>query len=161
VTGLRNDVSISDIRRHFTNCTKVTIKRHRTTPHLKYALYILFTTVLIQYLFLRYAVVCHCTSQEAERNLQRPVNYHRLGATCRVEYARDHSNFSDVHQNFDKKKVVVRQIPENVSENDFRRLFTSCHVLRYRPARIVHLAATTTHLKSNSKILLGYKHLVS
>jgi hypothetical protein len=161
VSGLRNDVKISDIRRHFTGCTKVTIKRHRIIPHLKYAIHILFTTVLIQYLFLRYAVIRHRTFQEAECNLQRAVNFNLLGPECRVEYAHDRSTFSNNHQSCEKKKVVVSRIPENVSENELRRLFGNCHILRYRPARTVHLAATTTHTNRNSKILLGYKHLVS
>ncbi|CAF3559603.1 unnamed protein product [Adineta steineri] len=69
VSGLRNNVSIKDIRRHFTGCTKVTIKRHHTRPHLKYA------------------IVCHRTSEEAEYNLQRPSNYCLFGSEYRVEYA--------------------------------------------------------------------------
>ncbi|CAF3974889.1 unnamed protein product [Adineta steineri] len=69
VSGLRNNVSISDIRRHFTGCTEVTIKRHHARPHLKYA------------------VVCHRTCEEAEYNLQRPSNYCLLGSQYHVEYA--------------------------------------------------------------------------
>ncbi|CAF4080767.1 unnamed protein product [Adineta steineri] len=69
VSALRNSVSIKDIRRHFTGCTEVTIKRHHTRPYLKYA------------------VVCHRTPEEAEYNLKRPSNYCLLGSEYRVEYA--------------------------------------------------------------------------
>jgi hypothetical protein len=154
-------VNISDIYRHFAGCVKVKIKRHRTTPHLKYAIDIIFTTVDTQYLSLRYAFVLQRTSQEAERNFHRPIDFYLLGPECRVNYANDYSTFASNHQGFDKKKVVISQIPSNVSENDLRRLFANCHILKYCPARTVQLAATTTQTKGNSKILLGYEQLVS
>lgn len=36
VSGLKRTVTTEDIRKHFTNCIKVTMKQHRTTPQLKY-----------------------------------------------------------------------------------------------------------------------------
>lgn len=36
VSGLKSSVDVNDIRRHFINCEKVTLKRYRTTPYLKY-----------------------------------------------------------------------------------------------------------------------------
>jgi hypothetical protein len=78
-----------------------------------------------------------------------------FGSECRIEYASDCSALAINHQSFDTKKLTIRQVPENVSENDLRHLFVDCHIIKYRPAVTVHLPATTTKSKKNSKILLG------
>ena len=36
VSGLKSSVDANDIRRHFIDSEKVTLKRYRTTPYLKY-----------------------------------------------------------------------------------------------------------------------------
>jgi len=101
----------------------------------------------------------HRTFREAARNLQRLTDFHILGPECRVEYARSRLAHSNDQQDFHQKKVVVRQIPENVHENDLRHLFVNCRVIEYCPARTVQLAITTMKTKDSSKVLWGYELL--
>ncbi|UJR12825.1 hypothetical protein I4U23_016999 [Adineta vaga] len=70
VSGLKHSVNIKDIYKHFNGYVKVTLKQHHTTSNLKYAF------------------VLHRTSQDAESNLQRPIDFDLFGPKCRVEYAR-------------------------------------------------------------------------
>lgn len=147
-------MNVNDIRRHFTGCEKVTIKRYRITPDLKYTIkYIIF--ILIQLIFFRYAFVIHRTTRDAMRNLQRPIDFHIFGLECRVEYARNYSNLPHDQQNFDQKKIVVSHIPLNVYERDLQNLFVNCRVIEFCPARTIHPATTTARAEDKSKILRG------
>jgi hypothetical protein len=108
-----------------------------------------------QYLLLRYAFVLHKTSKEAQLNLLRPIDHILFGPECHVEYAHDHSNLPVRHRIYDKRRVVVNKIPENVSENDLRHLFRNGYLLKYCPARSVHRTATTVATMSETKLLWG------
>ncbi|CAF3774335.1 unnamed protein product [Adineta steineri] len=138
VSGLKKDVREEDVRRLFPGCSNVIIKRYRTTRHLKYAL------------------VTHCMSQTAEINYRRPINFHVLGPQCRIEYAGDSASVLSRNQSRDRKTIVVRRIPPNVSETDLYDLFPSCRILKYYPAVIVSATALMTATATNNRdILLG------
>ncbi|CAF1553607.1 unnamed protein product, partial [Adineta ricciae] len=137
VSGLKRSVSIRDIYSYFNGCIRVTIKPNRSVPHLKYAF------------------VDYHTSEQAQHGLYQRVDRSLLGHECRVEYAICQPNISKNHQSIDNKKIVVTQIPENVSENDLRRLFRQCRILKYSPARFLHRPPTVTRTKCKDKILLG------
>ncbi|CAF4178914.1 unnamed protein product, partial [Adineta steineri] len=137
VSGLRSNVSKSDIYNHFTDCIKVIFKQYHSTPHLKYAF------------------VVHRTHEKAQRNLRRPINRSLLGSQCRVEWNTHCPNFSINEQNIENRKIVIRGIPENVNENDLRDLFVNCHILKYCPARRIYSSTTTMETKGQNKILPG------
>ena len=106
-------------------------------------------------MFLRYAFIVHRTSQAAKRNLQRPIDFHRFGSECRVEYAKNGPTPSNDQQDFDQKKIVVSRIPKDVCEIDLHHLFANCDVIQYCPARTVHIATTSTKKEDQCKILWG------
>ncbi|CAF1273200.1 unnamed protein product [Adineta steineri] len=137
VSGLRSNVSKSDIYDHFTDCIKVIFKQYHSTPHLKYAF------------------VVHRTHEKARRNLRRPINRSLLGSQCRVEWNTHCSDYSNNEQNIESRKIVVRGIPENVNENDLRDLFVNCHILKYCPARRIYSSTATMEAKGQNKILPG------
>ena len=105
--------------------------------------------------FFRYAFVVHRTSQEAKHNLQQYTDSHILGPECRIEYARNCLAVSNDQEDFERTKVMVSQIPNNVCENELHHLFVNCRVIKYCPARTVHVATTTAKTEHNSKILWG------
>ncbi|CAF4298407.1 unnamed protein product, partial [Rotaria socialis] len=144
VSGLRSDVDKNDIRSHFTGSIKVVIKQYRSTSHLKYAF------------------VYHRTSHDAKNNIRRLINFNLLGDECHVEYANACSNISNDNQISSKRKLAIKKIPYNVSEDDLQRLFVNCRILKYCPARITY--STTRKMenknKNESKILFGYAFIV-
>jgi RNA recognition motif-containing protein len=107
-----------------------------------------YLTVKLVFCLCRYAFVVYHTFRDAEHNLRRPIDYDLLGPKCRIEYASYHSTVSDSRHSFDNKTLVVRRIPDNVSENDLRRLFVDCRSVNY-------YSAVTKATKSKNKILLG------
>ncbi len=72
--------------------------------------------VKLVFYFCRYAFIRHRTFRDAERNRQQPINYDLLGPKCRIEYANDHSAPFHNYGNFDNKTLMVRRIPNDVSE---------------------------------------------
>jgi len=110
-----------------------------------------------RYMFFRYAFIFHRTTQEAERNFLKPIDYYLLGSECCMEYAVDRSAPSSDHQSFDNKTLLVRWIPENVSEHDLYHLFVGCYITKYCPSHSTHRSATTTGTKNKNKILSGYE----
>lgn len=105
--------------------------------------------------FSRYAFVFHHSHREARRNLLRPIDRHMFGPECCVEYARIRSTQAYVQESIDQKKVRVGQIPTNVSENALRRLFNSCCVVEYCPARTVRLSTTSANGENVEQTLPG------
>jgi hypothetical protein len=93
--------------------------------------------------------------KEAKRNFLRPVDYILLGPDCHVKYAGDSASLPIGHRLDDKRTIVVKTIPENVSEDDLRRLFTNCDISNYCPARTVHRMATSAAVTSRTKALSG------
>ncbi|CAF0802090.1 unnamed protein product [Adineta steineri] len=137
VSGLKNDVNKNNIRRHFVGCLNVTVKQYHTTPRFKYAF------------------ITHRTAREAEVNLRRSIDLHLLGPACHIEYANKRTMGTSSQQSLGKKKILVRQIPPNVSENDLRQMFGNCHIEKYYPAAIISHEATMTKTKDVANISSG------
>jgi RNA recognition motif-containing protein len=93
--------------------------------------------------------------QEAKRNHLRPIDYIRLGPECHVKYVGDSPSRPIRHRLCDERTIVIKNIPENVSENDLRRLFPNCYISKYCPARTVHRMATSTTVTNKSKTFWG------
>ncbi|CAF1522863.1 unnamed protein product, partial [Adineta steineri] len=93
--------------------------------------------------------------RDAAVNLRRPIDLHLLGPACQIEYANKRTIHASSQQNLDKKKILVCQIPSNVSENDLRQLFGNCHLEKYYPAVIIFHEATMAKTKDDANILLG------
>jgi hypothetical protein len=72
---------------------------------------------------------------QAERNRKQPVDYLLFGPDYRVEYAKKNSHLSNKHVDSHTWNVVVKHIPENVTEQCLRNLFVGCQFMRYIPAR--------------------------
>ncbi|CAF1226804.1 unnamed protein product [Adineta steineri] len=106
-----------------------------------------------------YAFILHGTAEEAKHNFAQSIDYVRLGSGCRVKYAGDCSCLPDVHQSHDKQKVVVTNIPENVSDDDLRHLFPNSRVSSYCPARTVLRKTVPTKIPGKRKTLRGYAFL--
>ncbi|CAF0926568.1 unnamed protein product [Adineta steineri] len=142
VSGLKKDVNKNNIRRHFIGCLNVTIRQCRTILHLKYAF------------------IVHHTARDAAVNLRRPIDLYLLGPACHIEYANKRTIHASCHQSLDKKKILVCQIPPNVSENDLRQLFGNCHLEKYYPAVVISHEATMTKIKDDANILSGYAYIL-
>jgi len=151
---MENEVTKTDIRNSFVGCRKVTIKQSHSPPYLKYANHY-FIFYCHQYLSYSYAFVLHRTNREAEYNRKRPIDYRRFGANCHIEYMRKNVNGSNVHQNSSKWNIVVKKIPENVTEECLRTLFMGCHSMIYIPARIVNKTNMKGTLDIKNKVLWG------
>jgi RNA recognition motif-containing protein len=89
------------------------------------------------YFILSYAFVLHRTNRSAEYNLKKRINYNLFGSNCHVEYSTKNLHPSDEHQDSRTWTIVVKQIPEHVTEEHLRHLFISCHSMKYIPARTV------------------------
>jgi hypothetical protein len=116
---------------------------------------IINNTISIFYFLLRYAFILHRTAKEAKHNLLRPVNYILLGPECHVKYAGDSQPLPIDHRLCDKRTIVVKSIPESVSEDDLRQLFTNCHISKYCPARTIHRMATSSAVTGRLKTFWG------
>jgi hypothetical protein len=93
--------------------------------------------------------------KQAVCNLQRPIDHILLGQECQVNYAAHSSYLSTEYRHCDQKTILVRKIPENVTENDLRRLFTNCRISKYCPVRVVHRKTISTTVTDGTKILWG------
>ncbi|CAF1128953.1 unnamed protein product [Adineta steineri] len=103
----------------------------------------------------KYAFILHGTAEEAKHNFAQSIDYIRLGSGCRVKYAGDSSCLPEDHQSHDKQKVVVTNIPEDVSEDDLRHLFPNSRVSSYCPARTVLRKTVSTKISGRHKTLWG------
>jgi len=105
------------------------------------------------YFFIRYAFVVHRTYSETEKNRRRPINYRLFGSECRVDYVD-----KDFHARYEQQSctIVVTHIPENVNENELRRIFVGCQSLKYYPGRTAHFIEGESTKIPHNKILLGY-----
>lgn len=138
ISGLHLDVHKRDLYRQFPGCVKVTVKRCRSAPSSKYA----------------FAV--YRSHSSAKRDLHRSIDWHRLGGSgCHVEFATSRSHFANVDESDKRRKLAVTRIPENVTEDDLRQVFGSCHIIKYSPARRVQRSNESTQTKSADKVLTG------
>lgn len=109
------------------------------------------------FFLLRYAFVYHRTSKDATYNLQRPKDFKSLGPECHIEYANGRSMVVNNDQHINRRKLVINRIPLNITENDLRRMFANCRVLKYCPAYITKSASKMLDKQDKRKILPGYE----
>ncbi|CAF1508932.1 unnamed protein product, partial [Adineta steineri] len=140
VMRLREDINEINLYNHFHQSIQVTIKQCQTSS-------------------LEYAFILHKTKEEAESNLLKPINYILLGSQCHVEYACKSPFIPLDHQSYDKQTIVITNIPENVTADDLRHLFTNSSILKYCPARIIQRKSTSIDISGKNKILWGYAFL--
>ncbi|CAF1480701.1 unnamed protein product [Adineta ricciae] len=104
-----------------------------------------------------YAFILHRTAHEAEMNLRRPIDLQILGSECQIEYAGKCISRANISESIEQKKVIVRQIPENITEQNLYELFRHCQILKYCPA--VDLSSQSI-MKTDDHILPGYAVLL-
>ncbi|CAF1268535.1 unnamed protein product [Adineta steineri] len=142
VLRLRSDVSEIDLYHHFIGCIKVTLKPCKSETYLKYAF------------------IEHRTIKEAECNFKRPLNYLLFGSKSYVKYAGDSSSLPIGYRFDNERTIVVKNIPENVTEDDLRQLFINCSISKYCPSRKIHHTTLSASIMNKIKTLLGYAFLV-
>jgi hypothetical protein len=154
ITSMKNGVIYNDIRRHFVGCIKVILKRSQLPPYLKYvSSYSLF--YFNSYSSPSYAFVYYRTCSEAEYHRKQPVDHHVFGSNCRVEYANNDLHISNKEQISEMWNIIIRHIPENITEECLRNLFPDCYSMKYIPARAVDNRQTGIQSTTEKKILWG------
>ncbi len=108
-----------------------------------------------QYSFHRYAFVLHRTALNAEYNLKRPIDRFIFGSNCHVEYANSRFYRFSEHQTTNTWSIIVRKIPENITEEYLRNLFIGCHSMKYAPARAINKTKRTVTSNTKNKLLWG------
>ncbi|CAF1328965.1 unnamed protein product [Adineta steineri] len=142
VLGLRSDVNEIDLYRHFIGCIKVTLKPCKSETYLKYAF------------------IEHRTIKEAECNFKRSLNYLLFGSKCYMKYTGDSSSLPIGYRFDNERTIVVKNIPQNVTEDDLHQLFINCSISKYCPSRIVHHRTLSAPIMNKTKTLSGYAFLV-
>ena len=115
----------------------------------------LFFFFLIYINFYSYAFVAHRTSVEAEYNRKQPIDYRLFGSDCSIEYIKKNDDRFNINENSNQWNIVVRQVPENVTEESLKSLFIDSHSMMYIPARRVTKIKSKDKSITENKILLG------
>ena len=103
----------------------------------------------------RYAFIVYKTAKEAKRNFLRSINYILFGPDCHVKYAGNSPCLPVRSQLSVERTIVVKSIPENISEDDIHRLFKNCHIWKYCPASIVPRTTTSAGVANKTKTFRG------
>ncbi|CAF1505511.1 unnamed protein product [Adineta steineri] len=103
--------------------------------------------------YLNYAFIFHRTNLQAEYNRKRAIKSSQFGSNCKIDFVKSLSQLSNENEFNENWNIVVKKIPENVTENDLKKLFFNSNQIKYIPARNVQKSNT------NQKILLGYAFL--
>ncbi|UJR18817.1 hypothetical protein I4U23_021944 [Adineta vaga] len=135
VSNLNKQIRKNHLRSYFIGSTKIIFKQSQLPPHLNYAF------------------IFHRTNLQAEYNRKRAINSSRFGSNCQIEFVKNLSELSNENEFNENWNIVVKQIPENVTENDLKKLFFNSNQIKYIPARIVQKSNT------DHKILFGYAFL--
>ncbi|CAF4098934.1 unnamed protein product, partial [Adineta steineri] len=93
------------------------------------------------------------TNLQAEYNQKRGINSSHFGSNCKMEFVQNFSQLSNENQFNENWNIVVKKIPEDITENDLKRLFFNSNEIKYIPARIAQ------KLSTNHKILFGHAFL--
>ncbi|CAF1635158.1 unnamed protein product [Adineta ricciae] len=133
LSNINKQINKNNLRSFFIDSTKIILKQSEIPPHLNYAF------------------IFHRTNHQAEFNRQRfLLNPSIFGAKSQIKFAK---TLPDEDQVDEIWNLVVRQIPENVSEIDLKNLFFNCEKIKFIPGRSIEKS------KSNSKFLPGYAFL--
>ncbi|CAF0905054.1 unnamed protein product [Adineta steineri] len=135
LSNLNKQTTKNDLRSYFNNASKILLKQSRLPPYLNYA-----------FIFYR-------TNIQAEYNRKRAITSSQFGPNCQIEFVQNLSQLSNENELNENWNIVVKKIPENVTENDLKKLFFTSNEIKYIPARNVQKSNT------DQKILLGYAFL--
>ncbi|CAF1287532.1 unnamed protein product [Adineta steineri] len=135
LSNLNKQITKNHLRNYFIGSTKIIFKQSQLPPHLNYAF------------------IFHHTNLQAEYNRKRAISSSRFGSNCQIEFVKNLDELSNENELNEKWNIVVKKIPENVTENDLKNLFFNFNQLKYISARNVQKSNT------NQKILLGYAFL--
>ncbi|CAF1285200.1 unnamed protein product [Adineta steineri] len=135
ISNLHKQITKNDLRSYFIGSTKIILKPSRLAS------------------YLNYAFIFHRTNLQAEYNRKRTIKSSQFGSNCQIEFVQNLSQFSNENELNENWNIVVKKIPENVTENDLKKLFFNSNRIKYIPARNIQKSNT------NQKILLGYAFL--
>ncbi|CAF0811818.1 unnamed protein product [Adineta steineri] len=135
LSNLNKQITKNDLRSYFINSTKVLLKQSRLPP------------------YLNYAFIFHRTNPQAEYNRKRAIKSSQFGSNCQIELVQNFSQLLNENQLNENWNIVVKKIPENVTENDLKKLFINTNEIKYTPAKIAQ------KLSTNHKILFGHAFL--
>ncbi|CAF4000479.1 unnamed protein product [Adineta steineri] len=131
ISNLNKQITKNDLRSYFIGSTKILLKQSRLPP------------------YLNYAFIFHRTNLQAEYNQKRGIKSSQFGSNCQIEFVKNLSELSNENKVNENWNIVIKQIPENVTENDLKNLFFNSNQIKYIPARIAQ------KLSTNHKILFG------
>ncbi|CAF0872332.1 unnamed protein product [Adineta steineri] len=135
LSNLSKQITKNNLRYFFNDSSKILLKQSRLPP------------------YLNYAFVFYRTHLQAEYNRKRAITSSQFGPNCQIEFVQNLSQLPNENELNENWNIVVKKIPENVTENDLRNLFFNSNEIKYIPARNVQKSNT------NQKILLGYAFL--
>jgi len=69
-----------------------------------------------------------------------------------LEFVKNNSNNKNEQEN---NKIMVSQIPLNVTRNDLYNLFVDCHIIEYCSARFIQSDPNRSSIENNTKLLWG------
>ncbi|CAF1320517.1 unnamed protein product [Adineta steineri] len=135
LSNLNKQITKIDLRSYFIGSTKIILKQSQLPP------------------YLNYAFIFHRTNLQAEYNRKRVINSLPFGSNCQIEFVKNLDELSNENKVNENWNIVIKQIPENITENDLKNLFSNSYQIKYIPAKIVQKSNT------NKKILFGYAFL--
>ncbi|CAF1184521.1 unnamed protein product [Adineta steineri] len=135
LSNLKKQITKTDLQFYFIGSTKIILKQSRLPP------------------YSNYAFIFHRTNPQAEYNRKRAISSLRFGSNCQIEFVKNLEELSNENKVNENWNIVIKQIPENVTENDLKNLFFNSNQIKYIPARIVQTSNT------NQKTLYGYAFL--
>ena len=84
-----------------------------------------------------YATIRYKKVKDAKRDLVSPPNLASLGSKCTLTYEDEFALSISVDQTYNDRKIVVQNIPQDVTETDLQNLFPNCVISRYCPAKTI------------------------
>ncbi|CAF4252586.1 unnamed protein product, partial [Adineta steineri] len=131
LSNLNKQITKNHLKNYFIGSTKIIFKRSQLPPHLNYAF------------------IFHRTNLQAEYNRKRVINSLPFGSNCKIDVVKSLSQLSNEYELNEKWNIVIKKIPENVTENDLKNLFSNSYQIKYIPAKIVQKS------NRNQKISFG------
>ncbi|CAF1559809.1 unnamed protein product [Adineta steineri] len=135
LSNLNKQITKNHLKNYFIGSTKIIFKQSQLPPHLNYAF------------------IFHHTNLQAEYNRKRAISSSPFGSNCQIEFVKNLEELSNENKVNENWNIVIKKIPENVTENDLKNSFSNSYQIKYIPAKIVQKSNT------NKKILFGYAFL--
>ncbi|UJR18773.1 hypothetical protein I4U23_005679 [Adineta vaga] len=124
LSNLSEQISRNELRNYFIGSTKIILKQSRLPP------------------YLNYAFIFHRTHIQAEFNRKKVIHSSCFGSNCKIKFIKNLSELSNENKCDENWNIVIKQIPENVTENDLKKLFFNSNQIKYIPSRMVQKSNT-------------------